>query len=398
MGLIRAAAGAMGGSLADQWKDFYTVPTVLPQTAALFPAIQRGTNAGRGSDTKASEAIITNGSRIMVPEGYGLMTFEGGEITGLATEPGPYIWDSDDLDSESVFVEGGIVSPFIKQSWQRFKFGGRPGAQQLALFVSLKELPNNKFGTQSAIYWDDDYLQAQVGATTRGTYTLKIVDPIVFVKNLVPASYLQNGLPFDFTDQGNEVAMQLFSEVVGSLAGAFSAYTNDPDMEHRITNIQRDSIGFSASLRQVVEDAFRWSTDRGLSIEKVAILGIEYDEPTRELLTTVQRADALSGSRGNSNLQASIAAGLETAGSVDGAAGILGLGVASGNLGIANLQQPPGSPAPGAGAAPAGPTPGAPAVPADDLVARLEQLRAALDGGLISQDEYDTARQRALGI
>ena len=180
MGLIRAAVGSLGGTLADQWKDFYTVPQWIGQTAAFFPSEQQGTNAGRGSNTRASDSVITNGSKIVVPEGYGLLTFEDGGLTSFIAEPGAYTWNSDDPSSESIFAEGGFVSPIVKQSWQRFKSGGRPGSQQTALFVNLKELPNNKFGTQSAIYWDDAYLNAQVGATTRGTYTMKIVDPIFF--------------------------------------------------------------------------------------------------------------------------------------------------------------------------------------------------------------------------
>jgi membrane protease subunit (stomatin/prohibitin family) len=285
----------------------------------------------------------------------------------------------------------------VKQSWQRFKFGGRTATQQLGLFVNLKELPNNKFGTQSPIYWDDSYLNAQVGATTRGTYTIKIVDPIKFFRSLLPASYLQNGEVFDFTSQGNEVATQLFTEVVSSLAAAFSSYTNDLSKNNRISNIQRDSVGFSASLASAVEEAFQWTADRGVSIAKVAIVGIEYDESTRELLKTVQRADALTGLRGNSNLQASVASGIESAGSVDGSAGILGLGIAAGGLGIGNLQQ-----------APSGSQIGAVGITnqnqsstsgsEDDLVTRLEQIKRAFDAGLITQQEFDAARSKALGL
>jgi membrane protease subunit (stomatin/prohibitin family) len=378
--------------LADQWKDFHTVPEGLWPTAAIFPAVRRGTNASRGSNTQASGSIITNGSKIVIPEGYALVTLQDGELTSLSVEAGAYTWDSEDPVSESVFAGDGFVSPLIKQSWERFKFGGRPGAQQIALFVNLKELPNNKFGTQSSIYWDDSYLNAQVGATTRGTYTLKILDPVLFIKNFVPAAFLQNGAIFDFTDLGNDVSVQLFNEVVASLSAAFSGYTNDVASGNRITNIQRDSVGFSASLSRAVEDSFQWKTDRGLTIEKVAILGIEYDESTRELLKTVQRADALSGSRGNSNLQASVAAGLEAAGSVDGASGILGLGIASGGVGITNLQQPVApaeSPVVASSAA---------ASAEDELVTKLGQLKKALDAGLISQEEFDAARAKALGL
>ncbi len=42
MGLFQAVAGAIGGTLADQWKDFYTVPAGLPATAALFAAVAQG--------------------------------------------------------------------------------------------------------------------------------------------------------------------------------------------------------------------------------------------------------------------------------------------------------------------------------------------------------------------
>ncbi|HQZ61858.1 MAG TPA: SPFH domain-containing protein, partial [Dokdonella sp.] len=374
MGLVQAVVGSIGGALADQWKDFYTVPGGLPATAALFAAVPQGTNAGRGSNTKGSSNIITNGSKIVVPEGYGLLLFQDGAITGFAAEAGGYEWRSDDLNSKSIFSGGGLVESLIKQSWERFKFGGQPGSQQAAFFVSLKELPDNRFGTQSEIYWDDGFLGTQVGAVTRGSYTLKIVDPILFVKNFVPAAYLQPGKVFDFTDLDNAAASQLFNEVVGSLAPAFSLYSNDPGKGNRITKLQQDSVGFAKSLSDAVETAYQWKSDRGLVIAKTAIVSIEYDANTRELLKTVQRADALAGSRGNSNLQASVAQGMQAAGENGGAAGIMGLGMASGMLGgIGSLQQP---------VAPA-------AAAAEDPIAKLKKAKEMLDLGLITQTDYD---------
>jgi len=383
MGLVQAVAGAIGGTLADQWKDFYTVPGGLPATAALFAAAPQGTNAGRGSNTHGSSNIITNGSKIIVPEGYGLLLLQDGKITGLAVEAGAYEWRSDNINSQSIFAGGGLVESLIKQSWERFKFGGQPGAQQAAFFVSLKELPDNRFGTQSEIYWNDGFLNTQVGAVTRGSYTLKIVDPILFVKNFVPAAYLRPGQVFDFTDMDNAAASQLFNEVVSSLAPAFSLYTNDPGKGNRITRLQQDSIGFAKSLSDAVEQAYQWKTDRGLAIVKTAIVSIEYDANTRELLKTVQRADALAGARGNSNLQASVAAGIQAAGESGGAAGMMGIGMASGMLGgIGALQQPV-----------------APATPAaDDPIAKLKKAKEMLDLGLITQTDYDTLKAKTLGL
>ena len=386
MGLLQAVKGAVGGTLGDQWKDFYTVPDGLPATAALFAAVPRGTNAGRGSNTSASSNIISNGSKIVVPEGYGLLLFQDGKITGFVAEPGGYEWRSDDINSQSIFAGDGIVSPLIKQSWERFKFGGQPGSQQAAFFVSLKELPDNRFGTQSEIYWDDAFLNTQVGAVTRGSYTLKIVDPILFVKNFLPAKYLAPGQVFDFTDLDNAAASQLFNEVVASLAPAFSLYSNDTAKGNRITKLQQDSLGFAQSLSDAVENGYQWKSDRGLAIAKTAIVSIEYDANTRELLKTVQRADALAGSRGNSNLQASVAQGIQSAGETGGAAGMMGIGMASGMMGgIGGLQQP---------ATPAAP----PAPAADDPVTKLKKAKEMLDLGLITQDDYDALKAKALGL
>ncbi|TXK18474.1 SPFH domain-containing protein [Homoserinibacter sp. GY 40078] len=389
MGFITAFVGALGGTFADQWIDFYSIPSVQP-TAALFPAVKQETNAGRGSNTKGSDNIITNGSKIVVPEGYGLLTMQDGEITGLVTEAGGYIWQSDDVNSKSLLAGNGIVSPLITQTWERFKRGGIPGSQQAAFYVNLKELPNNRFGTQSEIYWDDAWLGTQVGALTRGTYTLRIVDPILFVKNFVPASYFGGGQVFDFTDMNNDAATQLFNEVVSALAPAFSKYTNDP-AKGRITQIQSDSLGFAKSLAAAVEDGYSWKANRGLEIVSTAIISIEYDADTTELLSKVKRADALSGARGNSNLQASVAQGFESAGESGGAAGLVGLGMAAGTTGLGGLQQPVAPPP-----APA-PAPAPAAAPADDPMAKLTQAKQMLDAGLITQDDYDALKARVLG-
>ncbi|MEZ5130400.1 MAG: SPFH domain-containing protein [Mycobacterium sp.] len=380
MGLLKAAGSAVGGVLADQWKDFYTVPDGVAPTAALFPAVRRGTNLGRGSNTRGSVDVITNGSTIVVPQGYGLVFMEGGAFTAFVAEPGVYEWSSAARDSRSVFAAGNLVDPLITASWERFKYGGRPTAQQRAFFVSLQELTNNKFGTASDIYWDDRYLNAQVGASARGTYTLRITDPLLFIHNFVPATYLQNGAVFDFTDLRNAAADQLFNEVVASLSTALSAYTNDPARGNRIVGIQQDAVGFARCLGDAVEANYQWRSERGLEIVSTAIVAIEYDAPSRELLKAVQRADALSGVRATANLQAATAAGIEAVGANAGTDGLIGIGMAAGTVGTHALDQP------------------ATADPADDHFATLTGFKRMLDAGLITQDDYNAAKAKALGL
>ena len=401
MGFIKAFTGALGGTFADQWKDFLAPPRGLPPTAAIFPAVAQGQNAGRGANTQASEHIITNGSRMVVPEGYALVMFQDGELTGFVGEPGGYVYTSEDQNSASVFAGDGLLGSTVKTSWERFTFGGQPGSQQLAFYVNLKEIPNNRFGTQSEIYWDDAYLRAQVGAITRGSYSLRIVDPILLIKNFVPLSYLSHDAKvFDFGDLDNDAASQLFNELVGSLAAAFSHYTNDPSKGNRIARIQGDAIGFAQSLSHAVEEGYRWTSDRGLSIVKVALQAIEYDADTRELLSDVKKADALGGARGNSFMQQAAARGFQAAGENPdgGGAGMafLGMGMNAAGGAMGGLQQPPqpGFPQQAPQQAP----PASPAEPAEDAMTKLSRFKEMLDAGLITAEDYEAAKKKALGL
>jgi membrane protease subunit (stomatin/prohibitin family) len=324
-----------------------------------------------------------------------------GRATGFITESGGYEFRADAPDAQSVFAGDNILSTTVGMSWERFKFGGRPGSQQLAFFVNLKEIPDNKFGTQSEIYWDDAYLNSQVGALARGSYTLRIIDPLLFVHNYVPAPYITaEGKVFDFADADNPAGNQLFREVVGSLAAAFSRYTNDPDKGNRITRIQSDSVGFAQSLSAVVEQDYRWATDRGLAIMKVAIASIEYDQATRELLKDVQKADALSGNRSQSFMNQAFARGVQGAGENGGGQGMamFGMGMgASGGLAqpVPGQQNPPGV---NFGGQQQG-SPEQQAAPApEDPTAKLAQYKSMLDQGLITAEDYEAAKKKALGL
>ena len=421
MGFIKAFTGALGGTFADQWKDYYMPMPNVPATAGVFPAVAQGTNNGRGSNTKGSAGIISNGSKILVPDGVALITLQDGAVTGLITEPGGFIFSSDDPNAKSIFAGDGIIASTITQTWERFKFGGQPGSQQTAVYVNLKEIPNNRFGTQSEIYWDDAYLNGQAGAITRGTYTLKIVDPLLFVKGFVPMNYITSGEVFDFADMDNDAGAQLFNEVVGSLSAAFSNYTNDPSRGNRINKIQGDQIGFAKCLSQAVEDAYQWKASRGLEIVKTAILAIEYDEDTKELMKDVKRADALSGARGNAFMQQAAARGMQAAGENGGGPGMafmgMGMQATSGMMGA--MQQPVtqqsyqpafNQQAPQPQQTIQQPQPQQPvempqmtnqsqaAPQTEDPYAKLASLKKLLDDGVITQEDFDAAKAKLLGI
>lgn len=420
MGFIKAFTGALGGTFADQWLDFLMPAPGVPATAGIFPSVTQGTNNGRGENTKGNTSIISNGSKIVVPEGTALITLQEGAITGFISEPGGYVFNSDDINAQSIFAGDGIVNSLVKSTWEKFKFGGQPGSQQTAIYVNLKEIPNNRFGTASEIYWDDAFFGTQVGAKLRGTYTLKIVDPLLFIKNFVPAKYIQPGSAiFDFADMDNPAGEQLFNEVVGTLSAAFSAYTNDPSKGNRMSKIQGDQIGFAQAMSYAVENAYQWRTDRGLEIVKTAILAIEYDDDTREMMKDVKRADALSGARGNSFMQQSVARGMQAAGENGGGANMafmgMGMNAAGGMMGGMQQANTPSTYQPNFGQQMQQPQSDMYAQsaqnnmppqqaqqpqqePAVDPTAKLIEMKKLLDAGVITQEDFDKVKAQILGL
>ena len=397
MGFIKAFSGAISSTFADQWLDYYQPKANISATAGLYPAVQNNL----GENTKGNECVISNGSKIIVPEGTALITMQDGEITGFITEPGGFIFRTDDPNSQSIFAGDGIVSSLVKSTWDKVKFGGQPATQQLAFYVNLKAIPNNKFGTQGEIYWDDAFFGTQVGAVARGTYVIHIMDPLLFVKNFVPSMYLQPNAPtFDFADMENDACSQLFNDVVSSLSSAFSLYTNDPNKGNRISKIQSDSVGFAASLSEAVESAAKWKTNYGLEITQVSITSIEYDEDTKELMKEVKKADAFAGARGNTFMQMSVARGIEAAGQNSGGTGMafMGMGMNAANGMMGSVQQPNTNAYQNNLNQQTQPSSQATQQNVEDPATKLLKMKELLDAGAISQEEYDKVKAQVLGI
>ncbi|MEE0866252.1 MAG: SPFH domain-containing protein [Clostridia bacterium] len=381
MGFIKAFSNALGGSFAEQWKEFIVPIENVPSTASVYKAVLNVKNNDRGVNEKKSENIITNGSKIIVPEGTALITMQDGAITGCITEPGGFIFSSKNQDSKSFFAGNGIISSTLKTSWERFKYGGVPRSEQTAVYVNLKEIPGNKFGTQSEIYWNDKYINAQVGAKTRGVYSIKISDPILFIKNFVPAKYLRpESNYFDMEYGEDKTSVQLFNEIVSCLSAAFSNYVNEDNKKNQIMKIQSDQVGFAKSLANVIEKEYKWKEDRGIEIVKVAIAGIDYDEESRKLLNDVNKAEALSGNRSDTFMKQSIARGIEEAGSHSGGSNIAFMGMGLNALGNSVGETKQNS------------------TKNEIDVEKLKQLKQLFDDGVITQEEFDKAKKKYLGI
>ena len=422
MGFIKAFTGSLSGTFADQWKDFYKPMDGVSATAGLFRAVPQGTNNGRGENTKGSNNIISNGSKIVVPEGTALITMQDGGITGIITDAGGYIYNSTDPNSQSIFVGDGIISSTIKSSWEKFKFGGQPGAEQLAFYVNLKIISDIRFGTPAPIKWNDSYFESKVGAVARGTYSLKISDPILFIKNFVPVQYLQsNSEPFDFNDVDNKAGDQLLQEFVNTLSAGITMLSRDAKANGVDTYdyISENRIKFGQAMSTEVENNYHWQTERGLEIENVT-LTLEYDEATEELLKEFQQDDkeirkakrmlneveARRGEIYSQNMSGMMAAAtgqaMQSAASNENGAmmGFMGMNMAQQNganmFGAFNnyqqpqqqMQQQPQQST----------QQDQPVQPTQDSTTKLLEMKKLLDAGAITQEEYDRVKAQVLGL
>ena len=396
MGFIKAFTGAFGGAMADQWLDYYVPRTDVPPTAGLFQPVARGTNNGRGENTKGSENIITNGSNIVVPEGTALITVEDGMVTGFVSEPGGFTFTSNNPNSKSVFSEGGIFASTLGQSIERFKFGGIPGTQQYAFYVNTKPITGNKFGTQTPIYWQDEFLATKAGGSARGTYVLQIVDPVLFFKNFVPDMYKQPGAPvFDFADMDNPAGEHLFNDFLTCLTGAFKRFSlksKENNMD-TIDYIQSNLDQFALTMDEEIENTYHWSTNYGLKVISVNIQA-DYDGATLAVLEEARKADqeirraARMGQAYSNNMAGMMAAAsgqaMQSAAANENGAmmGFMGMNLAQQNgvnmMGAVNNMQPQ--------------------QPAEDPTEKLLKMKTLLDAGAISQEEYDKVKAQILGM
>ena len=85
MGLIKAAMGAAGGVLADQWKEYFYCEAI-PSDVLAVKGKKKVT--GRSSNTKGDDNIITNGSLIAIADGQCMLIVEQGKVVDVCAECG----------------------------------------------------------------------------------------------------------------------------------------------------------------------------------------------------------------------------------------------------------------------------------------------------------------------
>ena len=329
MGLIKAATGAAGGTLADQWKEFFYCDSLDNDT--LMVRGKKRTDK-RSSNTKGHDNVITNGSGIAVADGQCMMIVDQGKIVEVCAEPGEYTYD---MSSEpSVFC--GSLGEGIKATFQtigkRFTFGGDTAKDQRVYYFNTKEITDNKFGTANPVWFrvvdKRINLDKDIEIRCNGIYSFRITDPLLFYTSL-------GGNVTDCYEK-DQIAPQLKTEFVNALQPAFAKIA---ELEIRPSQIPAHSMEISDAMNEILTK--KWSELRGISVVSVAFNPVTIKDEDAEAIKQAQNTamytdpSMMAATLGMAQAEAMKSA----AGNPNGAMmGFMGMNMASGMNGGANLQ------------------------------------------------------------
>jgi len=309
MGLIKAAMGAAGGVMADQWKEFFYCES-MPENVMVTKGQKRV--SGRSSNTKGEENIITTGSGIAVADGQCMIIVEQGKILDLCAEPGEYTFD---VGGEPSLFAGGSFGENAKGSltsvWERFKFGGSPGKDTRVYYFNTKELIGNKYGTPSPVPFRviDNNIGLDIDISIRcfGEYSYRITNPILFYKNV--SGNISQAYTRDTIDG------QLKTELMTALQPAFAKIS---EMGIRYSALPGHTMELADALNDVL--SAKWADLRGLEIVSFGVSSVKASEEDEKMIKELQRnATFRNPTMAAAHLVGAQAAAMQSAASNEGA-------------------------------------------------------------------------------
>lgn len=329
MGLIKAGIGALGGTLADQWKEFFYCES-MPKEVLVTKGQKQ--ISGRSSNTKGNDNIISNGSGIAVADGQCMIIVEQGKIVEVCAEPGEFTYDTS--TEPSIFA--GNLGESIKQTFmtigKRFTYGGDTGKDQRVYYFNTKELIDNKFGTPNPIPFrvvDSKIgLDLDVSVRCSGVYSYKIADPLLFYANVcgnVEQEYCRE-----------ELDSQLKTEFVSALQPAFGRLS---DLELRPNQIVTHNTELENAMNTALSE--KWGKLRGLKVVSIALGSVTLPEEDAEMIKQAQRTAIMRDpTMAAATLVGAQADAMKAAASNEAGAmtGFMGMGMAMNTGGAMNAQ------------------------------------------------------------
>ena len=277
MGLIKAGIGALGGTLADQWKEFFYCDALDDRIIAVKGRKQI---SGRSSNTKGNDNIISNGSGIAVADGQCMIIVEQGKVVEVCAEPGEYIYDKSTEPSIFSGNLGKSITDTFKTIGKRFAYGGDTGKDQRVYYFNTKELMDNKFGTRNPIPFSvvDSPIGLDVDVSVRcsGIYSYRVADPLLFYTNVC------GNVEREYTR--DEIDEQLKHEFVSAMIPAFGKLSA---LELRPNQLAAHNLELESAMNEALSE--KWGAVRGLKIVSVALSSVTLPEEDAEMIKQAQR-------------------------------------------------------------------------------------------------------------
>ena len=277
MGLIKAALGAAGGVMADQWLEYFYCDS-LPENVMAVKGQKR--SSGRSSNTRGSDNIISNGSVIAVADGQCMVIVDQGKVTEFCAEPGEFKYDASTEPSLFYGKLGKNILDTFKNIGKRFTFGGEAPKDQRVYYFNTKELIGNKYGTPSPVPFRvvDQRAGIDIDIAIRcfGEYSYRICDPILFYTNVC------GNVSGDYTR--DRLESQLKTELLTALQPAFAKIS---EQGIRYSALPGHTMEMADALNDVLSS--KWRNLRGLEIVSFGVSSVKASEEDEAMLKELQR-------------------------------------------------------------------------------------------------------------
>lgn len=277
MGLIKAALGAAGGVMADQWLEYFYCDS-LPENVMAVKGQKR--SSGRSSNTRGSDNIISNGSVIAVADGQCMVIVDQGKVTEFCAEPGEFKYDASTEPSLFYGKLGKNILDTFNNIGKRFTFGGEAPKDQRVYYFNTKELIGNKYGTPSPVPFRvvDQRAGIDIDIAIRcfGEYSYRICDPILFYTNVC------GNVSGDYTR--DRLESQLKTELLTALQPAFAKIS---EQGIRYSALPGHTMEMADALNDVLSS--KWRNLRGLEIVSFGVSSVKASEEDEAMLKELQR-------------------------------------------------------------------------------------------------------------
>ena len=277
MGLVRAAGAALSTMMGDQWREYFYCNALDNDTLMLKGEKRIGP---KSSNTKGADNIISNGALIAVNDGQCMIIVEQGAIVEVCAEPGEFVFDSS--TEPSIFygdLGENLVNSF-KTFVKRFAFGGDTAKDQRIYYFNTKEIIGNKYGTANPVPFrvlDKNIdLDIEIALRAHGEFTFRLMDPILFYKNLA------GNVEKDYKKQ--EIESQLRSELLTKLQPAFARIAETGVRYYQIT-AHTDELG--QILNELLSKS--WGEHYGIEMTAFGISSVTAPEEDIEMIKQLQK-------------------------------------------------------------------------------------------------------------